>query len=99
MTGLSFDDDEPDELLLTEEVSAIIRVPVGTLRRWRSQSRRSALRPFLSTVSASSIESPDCANGFYSRRRAGVRKYKAAYVATGLSSIVAALVVTTSRPK
>jgi hypothetical protein len=37
MTGLSFDDDEPDELLLTEEVSAIIRVPVGTLRRWRSQ--------------------------------------------------------------
>jgi len=37
MTGLSFDSDEPDELLLTEEVSAIIRVPVGTLRRWRSQ--------------------------------------------------------------
>ncbi len=37
MPELSFDDDEPDELLLTEEVSAIIRVPVGTLRRWRSQ--------------------------------------------------------------
>lgn len=36
-TGLSFEHDEPDELLLTEEVSAIIRVPVGTLRRWRSQ--------------------------------------------------------------
>ena len=30
-------DEEPDELLLTEEVSAIIRVPVGTLRRWRCQ--------------------------------------------------------------
>jgi len=37
MTGLAFDDDEHDELLLTEEVSAMTRVPVGTLRRWRSQ--------------------------------------------------------------
>lgn len=37
MTDLIFDDGEPDELLLTEEVSAIIRVPVGTLRRWRCQ--------------------------------------------------------------
>jgi hypothetical protein len=37
MTDLVFDDGEPDELLLTEEVSAIIRIPAGTLRRWRCQ--------------------------------------------------------------
>jgi len=36
MAGLSLDDEELDEQLLTDEVSAIIRVPVGTLRRWRS---------------------------------------------------------------
>jgi hypothetical protein len=37
MPALTFDADEPDELLLTEEVSAMTRVPVGTLRRWRCQ--------------------------------------------------------------
>jgi hypothetical protein len=37
MVELGFGNDGPDELLLTEEVSAIIRVPVGTLRRWRCQ--------------------------------------------------------------
>jgi hypothetical protein len=37
MTDLIFDNGEPDELQPTEEVSAIIRIPAGTLRRWRCQ--------------------------------------------------------------